>query len=123
MKRNGFGSKQTSICFTEKFMLSESKYKLILRSKVFTISCYFWNLNDVDQQIYSILILKQQYEVKSNVRENIFQCFINYWVYLKTPYLTLENISEYDQLRPEFDRMTGLIQLFKQRSLNYSYSF
>lgn len=62
----------------KKKILEENAFRIKLRSKVFLIPTNFRSLIDVDQNIYSALINQHQYEVKSNISDNILQCFIDH---------------------------------------------
>ena len=94
--------------------MSETINKLILKSKEFIIPSDFQSLTDINQDIYAILKKSHQYSVKSKVNEKTFESFINNWVNKTLPEITLDNISEYEQLSREFDRMTDIIQEFRR---------
>lgn len=88
--------------------------KLILKSKEFIIPSYFQFMANVNPDIYTILKKSHQYSVKSNVNEKTLQSFINNWVNNEYMEITLDNISEYEQLSSEFDRIADIIQEFKK---------
>lgn len=92
---------------------SQDHLKLILKSKIFYIPSEFPNLNDIDEDIYSALALDKQYNVLSNVSDDVLQSFINNWVYNKNLDIQKDNINQYEQLAKEFDRMKDVIQMHK----------
>lgn len=70
------------------------------------------------------LLDNNKYIVRSNVRSEIFQSFIKYWLDEKEiPDIQLSNFNEYELLSQEFEMMTGIIAktkdlpLFKIESL------
>lgn len=93
----------------------QGKYKLYLKSSVFYIPTSFRSLKDVDDEIYSILTTKQQYEVKSNVSEESFKKFLKHWVERKIPEMNENNIQDFQLLSEEFDRMKDLIEIFQKK--------
>lgn len=100
-------------------MHPQNAFKLILRSKEFMIPPDFHFIADVDQDIYSSLLYNKEYEVKSNVSEEIFQSFINYWINRQIPNINIDNISEYFLLSNEFSIMNNLIQTFRKYTSDY----
>ena len=88
--------------------------KLILKSKEFAISTNFRYFNNIKSEIYDILTTTQQYEVQSNVSEETFQAFLDYWTIKKVPEFDEYNISEYTELSEEFDLMKDLVQMYQQ---------
>lgn len=92
----------------------ETANKLILKSKEFIIPSDFQFMANVNPDIYTIFKKSHQYSVKSNVNEKTLQSFINNWVNNEYIEITLDNISEYEQLSSEFDRITDIIQEFKK---------
>ena len=59
-----------------------------------------------------------EYEVKSNISDEILQLFIDHWVYNKIPFFSKYNISQYQQLSQEFDRLKDLLQIFNRTNQN-----
>ena len=49
------------------------------------------------------------YEVKSNIREEVFILFINCWIYQEILNISPDAISEYDQLNQEIDCIKDFI--------------
>lgn len=47
---------------------------------------------------FNILKNNGQYKVKSNIHEEVLQSFINHWVYEDTPFINIDNISEFELL-------------------------
>ena len=86
-------------------------YQLILNNRTFTISNIL--LTDIDPGILEILTTNRQYEVKSDVHEDIFQAFVLYLLKGILPSFCETNISEFDLLSQEFDVMKNLIQIYK----------
>lgn len=84
----------------------------LLNSNTIKIPSDFNNLIDVNQDIYHILVTQHKYEVKSNVSDQIFQSFIDHWVNNRNPEINVNNISEYELLSQEFDRMQDIIELY-----------
>ena len=74
-----------------------------MNQNTFEIPSGFRFLNDADPFICAELIKNKKYIVKSNVNEDIFQSFINYWVYKDIPIFNHENLLQYEELSQEFD--------------------
>lgn len=92
-------------------MNKQQQLKLILKSKEFYIPISFCSINDIDQDIYYQLTTNLQYEVKSDVSEEVFESFINHWLNKVLPKINSDNISQYEKLSQEFDKMKDVIQL------------
>lgn len=92
--------------------------KLLLKNKLFSIPSDFCSLNDVKSDIYKELISNRQYKVKSNVHVDLFQLFIDNWVYNKALDININNFFELVLLSEEFDRIKDLIQLFYRLNQN-----
>lgn len=90
---------------------------MIFKTKKFKIPSKFRFLSWIDIQIYDILIKNHKYDVKSDVSEEVFESFIEYWVHKKIPIFDENNISEYEKLSEEFDLMKDLIQVYKSCNL------
>ena len=95
-------------------MNDERPYKLILKSKIFRIPSDFRFMSMINEDIYAKLKIEGQYEIKSNAREKVFNRFIEYWINKKIPYISQDNIREYEDLSNEFGIMTEIIRLFKK---------
>ena len=93
-------------------MISLDAFKLVLKSKIFKISSNSRYINDVDPNIYSILISQGQYEIRSEVSEETLEGFINHWITQELPNINSNNIFEYIKLSNEFDRMKDIVNLF-----------
>lgn len=99
-------------------MKGNNTFYLVLANNLFTIPSEFVSLPDVDQCIYLSLLNKHQYEVKSKVSKDVLQSFINHWVKKEVPNINFFNLSEYEQLSQEFDRMKDIIHLFHKHKTN-----
>lgn len=88
-------------------------FRLVLNSNVFIIPSDFRCLSDVNLIIYKELIATHQYIVQSNVSREIFQSFINNWVFGDIPEINANNLMFYDLLSKEFDRMTDILKMVK----------
>ena len=98
------------------------RYKLILKSRIYTIPQNFLSLHDVDSNISKNLKNIGFYKVKSNVRDEIFQSFINHWVHKEPPLINIDNISEFELLSQEFDIMKDVILLFQKTLTKFAIS-
>lgn len=89
--------------------------KLYLNSRKYEIPPKFKRLLDVDDDIYSQLIYNpnHEYQVKSEVSEENFSLFLEYWTLGKEPLITSKNLIEYEQLSEEFKIMNEVIQKAK----------
>lgn len=96
--------------------MDDERLFIHLRSTIFSIPSNFHFLTDINHDIYSKLMTQKKYKIKSNARESVCQSFIDYWVYNKTPKITILNISEYEDLSQEFEFMENLVQIFKMQS-------
>ena len=97
-------------------MISLDAFKLVLKSKIFKISSNSRYINDVDPNIYSILISQGQYEIRSEVSEETLEGFINHWITQELPNINSNNIFEYIKLSNEFDRMKDIVNLFMKQT-------
>lgn len=97
-------------------MEEASYFKLILKNKQFLIPSDFRFINDVNPKIYNILFMNHEYEVHSDVNDNIFQLFINNWVKNEAINLNYNNISQFELLSQEFHRIDDLIKLYKLKT-------
>ena len=89
-------------------------FKLIFKSRFFEIPSNFPSIEDVNTEIYQKLIKYNQYEVQSDVNEIIFESFLKQWIDSKMPFIQQCDISQYEKLSLEFDRMKDIIQLYKK---------
>lgn len=96
-------------------MSAFNEYKLILHEKVFHIPSDFRSLLDVKQDVYALIVQNGEYNVKSNVHENILKAFINHWVYQQVPNIFDDNIDEFRALSLEFGRMESIIEMVKNK--------
>lgn len=90
--------------------MEEHTYKLILNTKIFEIPSFFRRISKINENIYRILVKNLKYYIESNVNDDVFQSFINYWINKEIPDITPANFHEYYQLSQEFDLMNDLIQ-------------
>lgn len=95
-------------------MNKEKTYQIISNSETCLIPSFFPLISNVDPSIYKNLIEKKQYSIKSNVRRDVLQYFLNNWITNEIPNITSDNIYEYHQLCEEFDRMKNLLQISKK---------
>lgn len=93
-------------------------FKLILGNKMYLIPSDFPFVTDLNLDIYSTLQTNQQYEVESNVSQEVFRSFIDYWINGDIPNIHIDNISEYYLLSQEFNIMNNLIQIFRKYTSN-----
>ena len=89
-------------------------FKLKLGSEIFSIPSNFRFLDDINTIIYTTLIEKSQYEVKSDVSKEVFESFIKYWMDRELPDINKSNIHEYEKLSKEFDLMKDIILLYRK---------
>ena len=73
--------------------------KLILNFKTYSIPSDLGSMSSINPEIYSTLMTKKKYEVKSDVSEKTFQFFIKYLVRRDIPPISLYNFQEYELLR------------------------
>lgn len=101
-------------------MQEENTFKLILKTKTFFISSDLPCINDINTKIILELLENRQYEVKSDISEEVFQYFINYLVNAEPPNILPDNIKEYTQLSQEFGIMKDFIKIATKLLLNYT---
>ena len=97
----------------KKTMQCKTSFQLILNDKNYIIPSSFPSLQDVNPDIYQMLIKYYQYKVKSNVYESVFAEFLDNWIKNKTPNIDYYNIYDFEKLSEEFDRMKDIVQLCK----------
>lgn len=105
--------------FDKKYLMKsvlKSEFKLIFQNKIFIIPTNIKFFTDVDTKIYLSLINNHEYEIHSQVNENICQSFINHCFTGEIPHFNSDNISQYQLLSEEFDRMKDLIELYQIKS-------
>ncbi|KAK8883702.1 hypothetical protein M9Y10_042800 [Tritrichomonas musculus] len=90
------------------------QFRFILRQHTFNILPNCLNSQRIGQNIYKTLITNHQYEVKSNVSNEVFQSFIDYMVNNEIPDINARNASEFEKLSNEFDYMPSMMKLFKK---------
>ena len=93
-------------------------YKLLLKNKVYEIPMMFKHIVEIPHKITKALIFNQshQYQVESNVNDDIFQSFIDYMINDELPDINISNINDFLQLSQEFglledDLKTKIAQL------------
>ncbi|KAK8847853.1 hypothetical protein M9Y10_018888 [Tritrichomonas musculus] len=91
----------------------KSLAKFILKSKEFPISIDFNFLHCIDHDIYKALITKKEYEIKSDVNEDVFSSFMQSCIKNEFLGISIENISQYEKICEEFDYKQYSIHLFK----------
>ena len=92
-------------------MNAQPSFKLILRSKEFQIPSNVKYLRKIPDDIRNSLFFNpnNQYYVQSNVSEEVFQSFVDYWINNTLPDIRKDNISEYLQISQEFNLLKELI--------------
>lgn len=96
-------------------------FLFLLRRKTFKVPLIFKHLTDISENISKILITSQnhQYEIQSNVSDDVFQSFIEYLVYSKHPDIQIDNIHEYIELSTEFNILQDIIENKKKEFGEY----
>lgn len=81
--------------------MENSTYQLLLKSKIYEIPMMFKHIVEIRHKITKVLIFSSshQYQVESNVTDDIFQLFINYMINDELPDI---NINDFLQLSQEF---------------------
>lgn len=76
----------------------------MLKNKVYEIPMMFKHIVEIPHKITKALIFNQshQYQVESNVNDDIFQSFIDYMINDETPDININNINDFTQLSQEF---------------------
>lgn len=99
------------------FIMQSNSFRLIFKSKVIRIPFKFIHLSDLPENILISLITvpNHQYQVKSNVCEEVFGSFIKYLVDNKLPDITINNINEYIELNSEFQLLSHIIEQKKEQ--------
>lgn len=97
----------------------QDSFKLILNSKTFLIPCKFPSFSNVSIEIYSTLLSKREYHVKSHVSSKAFQNFLNNWTKNETIQIcSSNNITEYSLLSNEFERIKNIIKIYRNCNQN-----
>lgn len=78
------------------FILNDTEYSLPRQRK------YLNQIPDDREELYNELYSGKSYNVKSKVKNEIFQTYLNCWKEGTTPEITSENIMEYYLLSDEF---------------------
>lgn len=99
-------------------MEGDLKFHLIFNDKSYLIPINFCHYQDISQNILQTLIhdQKHQYEVQTNVPEEIFQNFIDYLVNNTVSGINIENFYLYFQLCEEFE----ISDLISKKRLGFS---
>lgn len=95
-------------------------YHLVLGTKSFPIPTFFPNLSDVKPEILTALQTNGKYHVKSDVKEDVFDSFVKFWIQGEIFDVTKENYSQYHQLSQEFDMMKDVIELHRKKLIKMS---
>lgn len=91
--------------------MNQISFELISNKKAFKIPTKFGQLRDVPNDIYNTLIFsKNQYEIKSKVKDEVLEFFVQYMVREEVPIIDIDNFSQYEELSNEFNLMKDLIQ-------------
>ncbi|KAK8839706.1 hypothetical protein M9Y10_031410 [Tritrichomonas musculus] len=93
-------------------MENQTSFELRLNLKSFQIPSQFDRLTKVASKIYNCLVFNpsHQYYVESNVSENVFKSFLNYWIKEEIPNINISNFFEYHNLSQEFNLLTDIIE-------------
>lgn len=93
-------------------MENQTSFELRLNLKSFQIPSQFDRLTKVASKIYNCLVFNpsHQYYVESNVSENVFKSFLNYWIKEEIPNINISNFFEYHNLSQEFNLLTDMIE-------------
>lgn len=95
-------------------MSTQDTFKLILKSKEFDIPSAFRSVRNVKPEIFKTLTDTHQYQVQSDVSEDVFQGFLDNWVKRTLPDINLDNIEQYEKLSKEFELMKDLVETFRR---------
>ena len=91
------------MCHIEKInMLENTNAKFIFKSKEVNVPIKSKDCENFPQKLLLDLLIQHQYEIQSNVCEEVFQSFIKYFTDGVIPDIESEKINEYDQLNQEF---------------------
>ena len=94
-------------------------YKLIWNTNVFDVP--FNDLtSSINPDISFEIKSKGQYQIKSDISENVLKNFVQYLTELEIPDFGVDNILEYERLSNEFDIMKNLVNLYKNH-MNYKF--
>ena len=77
------------------------------------IPIFFKRIGETTKDIFMALTQFRSYKVKSNVRKQVLESFLEYWQTDKLPEITSDNFWEYRLLSEEFCLMTEHISLEK----------
>ena len=96
--------------------MEQSTFQLLLNSKQFPIPSQFDRLPKVSSKVYHSLVFDSlhQYYVESNVSEDVFQSFLDYWIKEEVPNISINNFYEYYNLSQEFNLLTDIIRKKKE---------
>ena len=91
----------------------QRQFILILNSKSYFIPSQFPKLDDISANIYKDLIENQKYIVKSFVKEDVFESFIQYLIDNKKPDINFQNKHDFSLLSQEFNIMGNVLLSFQ----------
>ena len=81
----------------------ENTFIFVMNSKQLKVPFHFENLVRINKNIFNSLIINHKYQVKTTINEDfVFQSFIEFIVYNKTPKISNDNIQDYIKLNQEF---------------------
>ena len=101
-------------------MQQRHDFILIFKSKIYQFPFDSPLIQDVDPNIFNLIFYEKKYEIKSNVQEDTFLSFINYWFYRKVPIINDNNIDDYIMLSKEFDVMNSLIDIYLKSKIKHT---
>ena len=90
------------------------KVKFLFKSKPFSVSLQRKDYQNLPQPVLLSLLIQQQYEIKSDVKEEIFQSIIEYFVHETVPGIQKDNIDEYDLISKEL-QLQPISEIIQQK--------
>ena len=98
--------------------MNKTKYLLYLKNKKYMIPKKKQIICVVSERVANDLLINNQYFVFSDVSEEVFISFLEYWKdQSKTPDITPENLQEYEKISQEFEMMKDIISAQKEDHL------
>lgn len=98
---------------------SKTSYDLIFRNQILHVPKIQEIIISVSKRVADELLNSNKYIVKSNVSDDIFQNFVDFWIdNKKIPIIDHTNLTEYQQLSQEFGMLSELISSKKDPLFN-----
>ena len=86
--------------------MNKTEYLLYLKNKKYMIPKKKQIICVVSERVANDLLINNQYFVFSDVSEEVFISFLEYWKdQSKTPNITPENLQEFEKISQEFEMM------------------